>query len=158
MTSRRGAPGPSRSARGGAAATGRRSWVVGWALAALLAGLLVFALLPRSARAAAGQCAGSTGPAQSGTPYALTLRLQGSTVISNVDFDGRVWRAAGGRVATNGLATPGATALVGAVRMVNHAQATFSSPAAFAALLPLMKADGCSGAPVARAGSALARG
>jgi hypothetical protein len=132
--------------------------VVGWAVAALLAGLLVFALLPRSTGTAAGECTGATGPATTGTAYALTVRVQGSTVVSDVDFDGRLWQAAGDHVATDGLAAPGATALEGAVTLVSHEQATFSSPAAFATLLPLTKADGCRARPVARAGSVLRRG
>ncbi len=127
-------------------------------LVAVIGGLLIFALFPRTSRGAAGQCSGQTGAVAAGQRYALTIPVQGDTVVSNVDFDGRLWQAAGDRVSTNGLATPGATKLDGAVILVNREQATFSSPAAFATLLPVTKADGCTARPVVRTGSALVGG
>jgi hypothetical protein len=135
--------------------TAQRRLLLGVVLAAVVSGLLLFALVPRPRRSPAGECPGNTGRAAVGRPYEVTIRVQGTAVVSNVDFDGRVWRAAGDRVGTNGLATPGATSLTGAVTLVNREQATFSSPAAFATLLPLTKADGCTAEPVVRSGSAL---
>jgi hypothetical protein len=70
-----------------------------------------------------------------------------------VDFDGRLWRAVGDRVAVSGLAAPAASAFPGAVTLVNAQEAVFSSPAAYATLLPLTRADGCASATVARSGS-----
>ena len=131
---------------------------IAFILVAIIGGLLIFALFPRTSTGAAGQCSGRTGAVAVGQRYPLAIPVQGDTVLSNVDFDGRLWQAAGDRVSTNGLAPPGATTLDGAATLVNREQATFSSPAAFATLLPLTKVDGCGARPVVRTGSALVGG
>jgi len=109
-------------------------------------------------RPPAGQCGGTTGPATVGEPYALTLQVDGARVVSGVDFDGRIWRAVGDRVALSGLAHPGATAFPGAITLVNAQEAVFSSPAAYATLLAETRADGCPSSGVVRSGVAVGRG
>ena len=127
--------------------------------AAALAAVAVVAALgvmffPK-ARVGVASCPGHTGPAASGVPYALSLHANREVVVSTVDFDRRLWRAVQDRVARDGLAPVGATVLPGAVALVNREEATFSSPAAYATLLPLTRADGCEGAVVVRSGPAL---
>jgi hypothetical protein len=140
-------------------AVGTRSRPLRWAVA--LAGIVVIAGLgvmffPK-ARVTVASCPGRTGPAAFGAPYAISLRVDGSTVVSTVDFDKRLWRAVDDRVARDGLAPATATALDGAVTLLNGEQASFSSPAAYATLLPLTRADGCTRAVIARSGRALRR-
>jgi hypothetical protein len=127
--------------------------------AAVAAGLIaiaavVFVVFPR-AHPPSGQCRGGTGPAAVGARYAIALQVHGDDVASTVDFDGRLWRAVDGRVAVDGLVRPGTTRLEGAAILVNQEQATFSSPEAFATLLPLTRADSCASFAVARSGARL---
>jgi len=107
------------------------------------------------ARVGLANCAGHTGPASFGVPYALSLRADGGTVVSTVDFDRRLWRAVDGRVARNGLVPASATVLDGAVTLLNAQEATFSSDAAYATLLPVTPADGCASSVVVRSGRPL---
>jgi hypothetical protein len=102
-------------------------------------------------------CAGRTGPAAVGVPYTISIRADAGTVRSTIDFDGRLWGAVDDQVTRDGLVPASATVLDGAVTLVNHEEATFSSPAAYATLLPLTPADGCAGTPVARSGRPLPR-
>jgi hypothetical protein len=108
-------------------------------------------------RAPLARCAGHTGPAAFHVPYAISLRADGDRVLSTVDFDRRLWRAVDDRVARDGLVASTAMVLDGAVTLVNGQEATFGSPAAYATLLPLTRADGCASAIVARSGHALPR-
>ena len=125
---------------------------VGAVVAALLASVL------HHAATVPGFCAGHTGKASVGVPYAVSLSVHGSTVTSRVDVDGRLWRAVGDHVTLNGLVPPRSTTVAGSIVLVNGVQATFRSPGAYAALLPMTKAAGCQAVSVARAGGRLPTG
>ncbi len=120
----------------------------------VLAAIVAVAVFPRHTTPA-GQCAGRSGHAAVGAPYAITLRAEGDRIVPVVDFDRRLWRAIGARVTRDGLVPPSQTELRGAMTLVSRQEATFSSPAAYATFLPLTRADGCGGAPVTQSGAAL---
>jgi hypothetical protein len=122
----------------------------------VIVGFVLLAVFPRS-HPPAGQCGGRTGRARGGAAYSVALQADGDNVVSTVDFDGRLWRAIGDRVTRNGLVAASATTLAGGVALVNAQEATFSSPAAYATLLPLTKADGCPTTDVVRSGPAMTR-
>ncbi|HZQ59004.1 MAG TPA: hypothetical protein VFA84_13270 [Acidimicrobiales bacterium] len=123
----------------------------------LVAAVIVAAVWPRS-HTPAGQCRGTTGSAARRQPYAVVLRTDTDRVVSAVDFDGRLWRAVGDRVALSGLAQRSATSLSGALTLVNTQEAAFSSAAGYATFRPVTRADGCTALPVVASGARVQTG
>jgi len=100
-----------------------------------------------------GFCGGATGPVATGTSAPLTLQVDGDTVVSTVDFDGQLWRAAGGRVNLDGLVPGGTTAIAGTISLADPAEAVFRAQGAYATLLRVTRTDGCATAAIVRAGA-----